>query len=1519
MKKLAFVATVFVGLASSFGAALSPEDFGCQDAKAVIASGGTLELGQWYTDWNACKTYADANNLPVFFIWSNKTCVHCQWTDQTLVADGFKTWAANNDAGKVIYCFMAGGENKYPDQKGSTAYNWMWKGTGDGGGTKLNAYPFVCLWWKAKGVNARYTGDDFCSGNGFNASTHLNADSIPQRIPNVIAKMESAFKDWHPTPTFSYHGGWFTQTNYPYATPEAESTTTRVDVELKRTSAEATTQTIKIGDQAETVTWPSNTLSQVYTIKDFNTKYFKPGTDVVLQLLGPDKDGNDEVKSETKVKCFSADEEKPSAANPRWSGAEFGEWTMDFAAATNEAAKADGYTLVLMAGSLWCPDCYNVDTKFLANPKFGEWATANKIALVQVDLPPLSGGTVMAPTLLSREEGTGYFDKDGKVGAFTKSGLGYMTRKMLSAGDAKAVFDRNVVFAQKSADEGGFHRPGDGKYRPGVPYFLMLRKDGTLAARLTQWAVSTKDLDDKKFDDYLKRFDEMLAIAGASAGHADPTEIENNDPTSANPLTLDARSGVATNEVSNTDPKDAFRLTGNGGNSRQVVTVKGVGSSAEVVVSFLKPDASGLGTVLAATTNVLTGGIAFTNDFTRGGEYFVKVEAESITNEAFRLDADSTFQKYEIGAEVVALVPQTDRVTAEPNPGETSVKVDFLSNTVYRLSGLDLASLPAALRPYDPQPVEGVTNFFTAVTGGIVSVPLDLTGAATNLTYQAWDAGSNGFENASLEVDHGYCDDWQKAVEIPVCRMGGLSGWTKATVVIDTNNFAYAQGRVYIGERGNPTNAVTLCWEDGDDAPQTVKVWIENDLGMWDERTEVKFEITDIDSEYGEFERFAAKVDEGHKDFSLVITAVVSGSAGEVVISSCDPAVSRGEYVFVREGEPVTLTAVRKGGNGQLVAALLKATPTNVVFETEDKRDLDDIEKEYPNITNQAFYAKLAGAKFLWWNGKDHIDGITEKKVTISGIPAGSAAQIQVMALEPLENAGDYGSITIVALAGDAPGFVSNSVAIAADRYTVIDEKYPLVNVQSNDTVKFTKLAGTLPAGLKATVATGADGYPCLAVAGIVKARPGTYTASYRVLRKNGSGWDSGTTIALNYTVYDLSKFGPNGESPNPIVALRSRTFKGIPVLDPTNECMVGTLQVTVPPTGKVSAKFACEAGTYSFSAKGWDGSRGPDGTVEALLASRKTKATIRVAAGPNGAVYATFSEVAGAWDDFQARTDGRQWSRRVTAVDWAGYYTVALKYRAALEGSAPVSHGYLTINMPSNSVSAVSRGSFRMAGMLPDGTKVSGSYTLQQISGKGCLPVFYRSSRNVLAALVVIEKNAWGDPSQRGCVGATLRLFDGDPEEGVAYDAVWTHRGSSDPDFAAAYGVSGSYYNPAEDLCSCITAEGKTSVRANFVIAGKSYPVTVTAHDIRPDGSDLKLAFDAKTGVVDGSLALEGVEVPYSGVVVSSGSTGCNVCGPADDEEKAPVVPFMYGGACLKGAKGLLGSWAVTLEAVGN
>ena len=56
---------------------------------------------------------------------------------------------------------------------------------------------------------------------------------------------------------------------------------------------------------------------------------------------------------------------------PRWSGAEAGEWTMDLdVALAKYRANADSKLLVLVSGSLWCPDCVMTDAHLLDRAEF---------------------------------------------------------------------------------------------------------------------------------------------------------------------------------------------------------------------------------------------------------------------------------------------------------------------------------------------------------------------------------------------------------------------------------------------------------------------------------------------------------------------------------------------------------------------------------------------------------------------------------------------------------------------------------------------------------------------------------------------------------------------------------------------------------------------------------------------------------------------------------------------------------------------------------------------------------------------------------------------------------------------------------------------------------------------------------------------------------------------------------------------------------------------------------------------
>ena len=73
-------------------------------------------------------------------------------------------------------------------------------------------------------------------------------------------------------------------------------------------------------------------------------------------------------------------------------------------------------------------------------------------------------------------------------------------------------------------------------------------------------------------------------------------------------------------------------------------------------------------------------------------------------------------------------------------------------------------------------------------------------------------------------------------------------------------------------------------------------------------------------------------------------------------------------------------------------------------------------------------------------------------------------------------------------------------------------------------------------------------------------------------------------------------------------------------MLDEVNTNLVGTLQVTVPPTGRVSAKWLCATGTVSFTARNWSEAK-EDGTVRAELVGSKMGYAMALEAAPDGSL----------------------------------------------------------------------------------------------------------------------------------------------------------------------------------------------------------------------------------------------------------------------------------------------------------
>lgn len=81
----------------------------------------------------------------------------------------------------------------------------------------------------------------------------------------------------------------------------------------------------------------------------------------------------------------------PSAIVPRWSGAQPGEWTMDYNAALTSAKAEERYTLMLFSGMWWCPHCQALEERVLSTQEFQDYVATEGYYLTVLDFPYRDG------------------------------------------------------------------------------------------------------------------------------------------------------------------------------------------------------------------------------------------------------------------------------------------------------------------------------------------------------------------------------------------------------------------------------------------------------------------------------------------------------------------------------------------------------------------------------------------------------------------------------------------------------------------------------------------------------------------------------------------------------------------------------------------------------------------------------------------------------------------------------------------------------------------------------------------------------------------------------------------------------------------------------------------------------------------------------------------------------------------------------------------------------------------------
>ena len=312
--------------------------------------------------------------------------------------------------------------------------------------------------------------------------------------------------------------------------------------------------------------------------------------------------------------------------NPHFIGESFGfgEWTMDFDAATNKVEQTPGgaFTLVFFTGALWCPWCRSWENDMLNGPEFKQFAVDNKIALVEIDNPRRD---YPEPTLLRTNV---YWNAgDARNG---NSGAAYLAGHGISTTDAEAVLLRNAAL------QAAWLTPGSA--RIGYPTLILLRKDGSIVGRFSGVSAD-KDLTAKpptySYDVAVNmaRLQELLSMASEQGEERNNFAAWTQDHLGAE----DSKSATLRAMV---DTSDVYRLAAEAA-MHSVITVQGT-QDAPVTVTLL--DAAGQ-TVLKQSGSLATGVPLAAEDIPDGTAY-VSVSSTWTADE--RTNVASTVRAYTI-------------------------------------------------------------------------------------------------------------------------------------------------------------------------------------------------------------------------------------------------------------------------------------------------------------------------------------------------------------------------------------------------------------------------------------------------------------------------------------------------------------------------------------------------------------------------------------------------------------------------------------------------------------------------------------------------------------------------------------------------------------------------------------------------------------------------------------------------------------------------------------------------------
>lgn len=630
---------------------------------AEVSLPDTPTIGGWCGDFHAAKSFVDAQNVALALVWGRDGCEHCEELAEQLFSTAGSEWAATQR--NVVFCWVDG-DNSGVDKGKNVGTREFALGTEE---PPPPYTPVVRFYWLNRKTLA------FSGWSGMMYSKE--GGTLLAQFQNSLKKFLDEATPTVPT-SACFPMGASECDRLEFVLGKGQGT---IDVPVVRSTGTDVVASGKVvvpayifGVQIEkeySFEWKAGEKLAFVKIPLADSDF--SGGAVALTL----KDSAGQTLATSSI--FGVNTVANSEKNPYWlgektaDGLQWGEWTMDLDVVTNKvnawnaghSQSERAYAMILVEGTCWCPDCAMAEANFFNKQDFKDWAKSKKVVFGVVDIPNDPQASDAYPSLLrydSYKTSDAYVTLRGTVTADEsqryRSGAGYLSRHGIAYADALAVAERNAFLVGHDTLHGGWNEPPTkrkNQNRTGVPVLILLREDGTVAAR---WNWFSTMGPSAYSDGYLHRFEEMMA-------QIDDPEEEADDDRSTTRRMISDRDTISST-VSAVDQADFYRID-IPENRTVKFTVTGLGQ-ANLTASVV--DAGGT-TVASATGLASADGFTLETRLTGSGN-FLKIAPEKIEDGQFfsYTKSSSTVCDYSVIAEVGETAGTFGFVVAATNVSE---------------------------------------------------------------------------------------------------------------------------------------------------------------------------------------------------------------------------------------------------------------------------------------------------------------------------------------------------------------------------------------------------------------------------------------------------------------------------------------------------------------------------------------------------------------------------------------------------------------------------------------------------------------------------------------------------------------------------------------------------------------------------------------------------------------------------------------------------------------------------------